>query len=90
MVGVNATRSGMVRQMTDATEGANLIGFNEEGLACVWFGGYGFNVYDAARDWQEVDHFTSGQLAGLTDKEAPEGYGYAKERMKSEGFNVVE
>ena len=90
MGGVNQTRGGMAQNVTDATEHARLIGFNDEGLACVWSGGYTFNVYDAARDWNEVTAFTSGQMAGLTDYDSPEAYGYAKERMKSEGYEPVE
>jgi len=89
MASVNATRSGLAQNVTNATEGAKLIGFNDDGEACVWFGGYTFNVYDAARDWQESRAFTSGQMAGLTDYDAPEAYGYAEERMKSEGFEPI-
>ena len=88
-MGVNQSRAAMARNVTDATEDAKMIGFNQEGLACLWFGGYGFNVYDAARGWQEVDHFTSGQLAGGQMSEIEKEMA-ARDRMRSEGFNVVE
>jgi len=83
MVGVNATRGGMARKLSSAVEGAELIGFNTEGEACVWSGGYSFNVYDAARDWQEVRHFTDGRMVDWSDEQQ------AKERMESEGFEVI-
>lgn len=76
--------------MSDAMNGAKLAGFNELGHMCLWFGGYSFNVYDAARNWEEVDHFTSGQISGLSEKDSPEGRGYAKARMRSEGYTIVE
>jgi len=84
MVGVNATRGGMARKMSKAVEGAKLIGFNDEGEACVWSGGYSFNVYDAARDWSELRHFTSGQMVDWKDKEP------AREMMERNGFEIVE
>lgn len=77
-------------ELARSLEGAKLVGWNRKGQMCVWFGGYSFNVFDAARNWQEVRHFTSGQISGLTEKDSPEGRGYAKARMRSEGFNVVE
>ena len=83
MAGVNATRSGMARNVTDATEGAELIGFNEHGEACVWSGGYTFNVYDAAREWQESRHFTSGKMVDWSDEE------HARDTMEGRGFNVI-
>lgn len=90
MASVNATRRGIATNLSHAVEGAKMIGFNSHGEACVWFGGYGFNVYDAARQWHEVRHFTSGKLAGLTDKESDKGRLFARQRMRSEGFEVVE
>ena len=47
-------------------------------------------VYDAARDWSEVRMFTSGQLMAITDHETPEATEYAKQRIRSEGFQLVE
>jgi hypothetical protein len=90
MAAVNASRSKMAKNVVQATKGAKLIGFNGDGEACVWFGGYTFNVFDAARDWEEVRMFTSGKMASLTDYETDEAYGYAKTRMLSEGFKIVE
>jgi len=83
MGSVNATRNGMARSVTDATEHARLIGFNDDGLACVWAGGYTFTVYDAARGWSEVRSFTSGKMIGSFDEES------AREHMKIEGFDPV-
>lgn len=80
----------MAQKVTRATDGAKLIGFNDDGLACVWYGGYSFNVYDAARDWQEVDHFTSGELAGIASKFADEKRDHAKHRMENMGYEIVE
>lgn len=71
-------------------EGAKLVAWNRSGEVCVWYGGYSFQVFDAARSWQEVRHFTSGAIAALTEKDSPEGREAAKDRMKSEGFVVVE
>jgi len=90
MASVNATRGGLAQNINHATEDAKLIGFNDDGLACVWSGGYGFNVYDAVQDWHEVDHFTSGKLAGLTDKTSEKGRQYARQRMEAEGFDPVQ
>jgi len=84
MASVNATRAGLAQNVTDATEGAELIGFNDDGEACVWCGGYSFSVYDAARDWDEVRHFTSGQMVDWKDKEP------AREMMERNGFEIVE
>jgi len=80
----------METNMSRAVRGAKLIGFNNDGLACVWSGGYGFNVYDAARDWQEVDHFTSGELAGISEKFEDERRDHARFRMEDMGYTVVE
>jgi len=84
MAAVNTSRSAMSRNVTDAVEGAKLIGFNDDGEACVWSGGYSFNVYDAARDWSESRHFTCGHMVEWADKEK------AKEMMESKGFEIVE
>ena len=77
-------------QMCDRLDSAKLVGWNEKGLMCVWYGGYSFNVYDVLTGWNEVDHFTSGQISGLSEKDSPEGRGCAKARMRSEGYTVVE
>jgi len=90
MATVNATPAGLAQNVTDATEHARLIGFNDDGEACVWCGGYGFNVYDAAREWQETRHFTSGELAGVSDCSTEDAHELARERMRSEGFLPVE
>lgn len=76
--------------MAEALDGAKLVGYNGDGKMCAWFGGYSFSVYDAADDWGEISHFTSGQLAGVSDYDATEAYEYAKQRMRSEGFTVIE
>jgi len=89
MANVNASRSKMARKVSDATDEACLIGFNDNGLACVWYGGYGFNVFDVARDWQEVDYFTSGELAGIAEKFDDERRKHAEWRMESEGYDVI-
>lgn len=88
-MGVNDSRHSKVSNMKDAVENARLIGFNDSGEACVWYGGYGFNVYDAARDWSEITHFSSGELASIGDRTLQEAYGIAQKRMKAEGFEVV-
>jgi hypothetical protein len=90
MAGVNATRAGLAQNVTDATEGARLIGFDENGRACVWHGGYSFNVYDATRDWQEVDHFTSGIIAGLSNKQGENAKQAARRLMQNHGYDLVE
>jgi hypothetical protein len=90
MASVNATRGAMNQAMSDAVDGGRLIGFNYSGEACVWYGGHSFHVYDAARDWSEVRMFTSGQLMAITDHETPEATEYAKQRIRSEGFQLVE
>ena len=87
-MGVNQSRSGLNRNVNDATDDAKLIGFNDDGEACVWHGGYSFNVYDAARDWHETRAFTSGKMAG--DLSAIEMEMAARDRMKSEGFQPIE
>jgi len=83
MASVNATRAGLAQNVTDATKNAELIGFNDEGNACVWSGGYSFTVYDAAREWQEVRHFTNGAMVDEKTEEL------AREQMESEGFSPV-
>jgi nitrous oxide reductase accessory protein NosL len=88
-MGVNQSRSALNRNVNDAVNGAKLIGFNDDGEACVWSGGYSFNVYDAARDWHEIRHFTSGALAA-GDASDIEQEMAARDRMESEGFEVVE
>jgi len=83
-MGVNQSRGALNQTVTDAVKDAKLIGFNDQGKACVWSGGYTFNVYDAARDWQEIRAFTSGQMVEYADKVL------AKSRMQTEGFRVIE
>ena len=90
MASVNASRRGLAQNVKDATEHARLIGFNSDGEACVWSGGYTFNVYDAARDWHETRAFTSGELAGVSDCATKDAHDLARERMRSEGFLPVE
>jgi len=90
MASVNATRRGTASKISDATDSAKLIGFNEEGLMCAWYGGCGFNVYDVTGSWNKVDHFTSMELAGMAQKFDEERRSYAKHRMESEGFQIVE
>ena len=91
MASVNATRAGMAQNVNDATEHARLIGFNDDGEACVWAGGYTFNVYDAAREWQETRMFTSGEMAaGVSDCSTEDAIEMASERMRSEGFLPVQ
>jgi hypothetical protein len=84
MGGVNQTRGGMVSNLNQAKKGAQLIGFNDSGEACIWSGGYTFNVYDAARDWNEIRSFTSGRMVDWKDKEP------ARELMEKRGFEIVE
>ena len=83
MGSVNATRDGMARNVSDATEHARLIGFNDDGLACVWTGGYSFTIYDAARGWKEVRSITSGKIIGSQEEES------AREHMRKQGFDPV-
>jgi len=83
----------MVRATTEAQEAADrmshyldkarLVGYNEMGHICIWTGGYSFNVYDAATDWDEVTHFTTGTMVDENNIEK------ARERMKMEGFDPV-
>jgi len=73
----------MARKMNRALEGAKLIGKDNQGRICVWSGGYSFNVYDALNDWQEVRHFSSGQMVEFSDEET------ARQRMENEGFEVI-
>ncbi len=89
MASVNASRHGLAQNVNDATEHTRLIGFNDDGEACVWSGGYTFNVYDAAQNWQELRVFTSGELAGVSDCSTNDAIELAKERMRSEGFLPV-
>ena len=70
--------------MNHHLKGAKLIGYNEMGHVCVWSGGYSFSVYDAAGDWSEVRHFTSGRMVDYSDKSL------AKARMQQEGFTLVD
>jgi hypothetical protein len=74
----------MVANMNHALNYAKVIGFNDDGHACVWSGGYTFNVYDAAGDWGEVRHFTSGAMVDYSNEEK------ARKRMEDEGFEVFE
>ncbi len=90
MATVNVSRAKMAQKLNHAIRAARLIGFDDDGHACVWSGGYGFNVYDAARDWSEIGHFTSGDLAAVTDYDSDEARQMARERMESEGFEPVE
>lgn len=83
MASVNASRHGMATNVTRAVRKAELIGFNHDGHACVWYGGYSFNVYDAARDWQEISHFTSGDMVDWSNQEK------ARKRMEKEGFKII-
>ena len=87
MVTVNQSRSEMNHQINRVTDDAKMIGFNNEGEACVWYGGVTFNIYDAARDWQELRCFTSMKLA--RDSSDIDRKLAARGRMESEGFTVV-
>jgi hypothetical protein len=82
-MGVNESRRGLESNVNHAVDDAKVIGFNGQGEACVWSGGHGFNVYDAARDWQEVGHFTSGTMVDHENEEK------ARERMKMDGFDPI-
>ena len=88
MVSVNASRKGTVSKMDRAFQGAKLVGQNRDGELCMWYGGYSFNVYDAARDWDECRTFSSGALAG--DVSGDEAREIAKERMLMEDFTPIE
>jgi hypothetical protein len=90
MASVNASRGKLSRGVTDALDQGRVVGFSGSGEVCVWCGGHMLRVYDAATDWSEVTAFTSGQLMAISDHDAPEAYGYAKERMRSEGFEPIE
>ncbi len=91
MASVNASRRGLAQNVRDATRHARLIGFNDEGHACVWCGSYTFNVYDAPRDWSEIEVFSSGQMAaGVSDCSTQDAQDMAKSRMRSEGFFPIE
>jgi len=87
MATVNQSRSEMSHQINRVTDEAKMIGFNDEGEACLWYGGVTFNVHDAARDWQELRAFTSMKLA--RDSSDIEREMAARGRMESEGFNVI-
>lgn len=78
------------QNMQRALRSAVLLGVNDNGHMAVWSGGYSFNVYDAAGDWDEVDHFTSGDLAGMQDQTSPEGVEAARERMEMGGYEVID
>ena len=77
----------MVSMTTHRLDGAKMIGYSDSGL-CVWFGGYGFNVYEPV-GWEELQHFTSGALCGEIQSEKRKRE-LAKERMEMEGFTVIE
>lgn len=78
------------RNMSNCIKGAKLIGWNNAGEMCVWFGGYSFQVFDAAREWDEKRTFTSGKIAGLQNKDSDRGRELAKDRMELDGFTVIE
>jgi hypothetical protein len=82
-------RSLRSHKIARATNNARLIGFNDEGNAAVWSGGYTFNVYDASGDWSNVRVFTSGKLTGLSDYDDDLAYEIASERMSNEGFEPI-
>jgi hypothetical protein len=79
----------MASEVITAMEEAKEIAWNDHGELAVWCGGYSFNVYDPTRGWQEVDHFTSGAIAGLQDKTGDDARVLARSRMESEGFTVT-
>lgn len=83
MVGINATRDGLAENVNEAIEDARLIGWDDKGHACVWYGGYSFSVYDVVGDWSEVGHFTNGDMVDSDDESK------AAERMENEGFTPV-
>jgi len=78
-----------MERMTDALDGAKMVGYNDDGHLCAWYGGYSFNVYAAQSDWREVDHFTSGELAA-GDASDIEREMAARDRMKMADFEIVE
>lgn len=87
---VTESRSEKVERVNNAKNGAKLIGFNDRGQACIWYGGYSFSVYDLV-DWQEVETFTSGQLAGVPTSESDElKKDIARQHMESRAFEPVE
>ena len=69
-------------EMTQALNGAKLVGYKDNAI-CVWYGGYGFNIYKAT-SWKEVDYFSSGALAEDRDNRAA-----AIETMEDSGYEVV-
>lgn len=80
----------MVRQpLHEAMTGAKMVGIKagvgDSTIFGCWFGGYGFNVYDSHGN--EVNHFTSGELAG--DVSDDNKRRLAQERLESEGFEVL-
>lgn len=65
--------------------GAHLIGVNHaEGTVCAWYGGAGFNVYDAD-GFEELGHFTMS--AGFGGEGPEELLPAAKTRMAAAGFS---
>lgn len=72
-------------------EDAKLIGYTTNSYdyarLCVWYGGYSFNVY-SANNYNEVSHFTNGEMAGMTDMD--EKKTKAKEVMEERNFTVIE
>jgi len=78
----------MVSMTAHRLNGAKMIGYSDTGTICVWYGGYGFNVYETG-GWEEVEHFASGELAGGQDTEEARRQ-IAALRMEMDGFTVVE
>lgn len=78
-----------IEGMSEAMRSAKLIGWNQSGEMCVWFGGYSFSVFNAVTDWSEKRHFTSGKISGLSNKDSDRGRELAIERMEMEGFTVI-
>jgi predicted DNA-binding transcriptional regulator YafY len=89
MSAVNQSRRGIVQNMDEAISEAKIIAFNDDGEACVWFGGVMFHVYDAARSWQKVRNFKSSRIAGLREQDGEEALSEARNRMESKGFKVI-
>lgn len=72
--------------MNRALEGAELLGYRDNGLVAVWYGSYDFNVYDAARNWKNIDTFSSPGVQVAPDDRKEE---LAKTRMEMEDFTVI-
>jgi len=68
--------------MTQALDGAKLVGYKDNAI-CVWYGGYGFNVYNPT-SWEETGYFSSGALAEDRDNRET-----AIETMEADGYEVV-